>query len=139
MRRRVGHLPAGKTSSRWSTPRSLAPYVTANFTVADCRSCPLKVSCTRIDARTVTFQPRELFDVHSEFRTEQQTQKWLSRYSLRSASNARCPTGHSNTWRTSTCHNRDAARCRSRQTDQDHFDSPEINPNYRYCVWLSVQ
>ncbi|GAA2792991.1 hypothetical protein GCM10010441_17800 [Kitasatospora paracochleata] len=75
--------PSGKTSNRWATPPSLAPYITASFLVADCRSCPLKVSCTRTDARTVSFLPRELYDIQSESRTEQQTQEWLSRYSLR--------------------------------------------------------
>ncbi|MBB5938613.1 transposase [Streptomyces zagrosensis] len=33
----------------------------------------------------VSFLPRELYDIQSESRTEQQTQEWLSRYSLRAA------------------------------------------------------
>lgn len=39
----------------------------------------------RTDARTVTFLPRELYDLQSESRTEQQTQEWVSRYSVRAA------------------------------------------------------
>ncbi|MFE4612682.1 IS1182 family transposase [Streptomyces niveus] len=77
--------PQGKSTSRWASPPSLAPYVTASFTVADCRDCPVKSSCTRTDARTLAFLPRDLFEIQSEARTEQQTQEWLSRYSLRAA------------------------------------------------------
>ncbi len=77
--------PQGTVTSRWASPPSLAPYITASFTVADCRDCPVKTSCTRTDARTVAFMPRDLHDIQSESRTEQRTQEWLSRYSLRAA------------------------------------------------------
>jgi hypothetical protein len=77
--------PQGKVSRRWSTPPSLAPYVNAEFAPDDCRQCPVKAACTRTDARKVSFLPRELYDIQSESRTEQQTQEWLSRYSLRAA------------------------------------------------------
>lgn len=45
----------------------------------------MKAGCTRTDARKVSFLPRELYDIQSESRTEQQTQEWLSRYALRAA------------------------------------------------------
>ncbi|MFE9613524.1 transposase [Streptomyces sp. NPDC006012] len=45
----------------------------------------MKAACTRTDARRVSFLPRDLYDTHSESRTEQQTQEWLPRYSLRAA------------------------------------------------------
>ncbi len=45
----------------------------------------MKPSCTRTDAREVSFLPRDLYDIQCESRTEQQTQEWLSRYSLRAA------------------------------------------------------
>ncbi|MEU6011512.1 transposase [Streptomyces sp. NPDC047453] len=77
--------PQGKVSRRWSTPPSLAPYVNVEFSPDDCRQCPVKAACTRADARKVTFLPRDLYDIQSESRTEQQTQEWLSRYSLRAA------------------------------------------------------
>ncbi|MFF4902903.1 transposase [Streptomyces sp. NPDC001068] len=77
--------PKGKITSWWASPPSLAPYITASFTVADCRDCPVNSSCTRTDARTVAFLPRDLYDIQSESRTEQHTQEWLSRYSLRAA------------------------------------------------------
>ncbi|WTL51259.1 transposase (plasmid) [Streptomyces sp. NBC_01497] len=44
---------------------------------------PGGAACT--DARKVSFLPRELYDIQSESPTEQQTQEWLSRYSLRAA------------------------------------------------------
>ncbi|GAA1708344.1 IS1182 family transposase [Streptomyces yatensis] len=77
--------PQDKVSRRWSTPPSLAPYINVEFSPDDCRQCPVKAACTRTDARKVTFLPRELYDIQSESRTEQQTQEWLSRYSLRAA------------------------------------------------------
>ncbi|MFF5547809.1 IS1182 family transposase [Streptomyces olivaceoviridis] len=77
--------PQGNISRRWSTPPSLAPYVTVEFSPDDCRQCPVKAACTRADARKVVFLPRDLHDIQSESRTEQQTQEWLSRYSLRAA------------------------------------------------------
>ncbi|MFF4260390.1 transposase [Streptomyces sp. NPDC001663] len=77
--------PQGKVSRRWSTPASLAPYVTVEFSPDDCRQRPVKAACTRTDARKVSFLPRDLYDIQSESRTEQQTQEWLSCYSLRAA------------------------------------------------------
>ncbi|MFI9588618.1 IS1182 family transposase [Streptomyces sp. NPDC052236] len=77
--------PQGKVSRRWSAPPSLAPYINAEFSPDDCRKCPVKAACTRTDARKVSFLPRELYDIQSESRTEQQTQEWRSRYSLRAA------------------------------------------------------
>ncbi|MFE7525457.1 transposase [Kitasatospora sp. NPDC057542] len=53
------------------------------FSKKDCGQCSLKAACTRSDGRVLTFLPRELLDIQSESRTEQQTQEWLSRYSLR--------------------------------------------------------
>ncbi|MFD5505906.1 transposase [Streptomyces sp. NPDC127061] len=77
--------PQGKMSRRWSTPPSLAAYVNVEFAPDDCRQCPVKTACTRTDARKVTFLPRDLYDILSESRTEQQAQEWLSHYSLRAA------------------------------------------------------
>lgn len=44
-----------------------------------------RAACTRTDARKVSFLPRDLYNIQSESRTEQQTQEWLSRYALRAA------------------------------------------------------
>ncbi|WP_329327006.1 transposase [Streptomyces mirabilis] len=77
--------PEGNVSRRWSTPPSLAPYVNVEFAPDDCRQGAVKTACTRTDARKVTFLPRDLYDIQSESRTEQQTQEWLTRYSLRAA------------------------------------------------------
>ncbi|MFE5122956.1 transposase [Streptomyces sp. NPDC056669] len=77
--------PQGKTSRPWTTPPSIAPYFQAKFSKKDCGPCPVKAACTRSDVRLLSFLPRELHDVQSDSRTEQQTQEWLSRYSLRAA------------------------------------------------------
>ncbi|MEU9983600.1 IS1182 family transposase [Streptomyces sp. NPDC050856] len=77
--------PQGKTSRPWTTPPSIAPYFQAKFSKKDCGPCPVKAACTRSDMRLLSFLPRELHDIQSESRTEQQTQEWLSRYSLRAA------------------------------------------------------
>ncbi|MDQ1034802.1 hypothetical protein QFZ75_001218 [Streptomyces sp. V3I8] len=77
--------PQDKVSRRWSTPPPLAPYVIIEFFSDDCRQCPAKAACTRTDARKVTFLPRDLYNIQSESRTEQQTQEWLSRYALQAA------------------------------------------------------
>ncbi|MCX5410147.1 IS1182 family transposase (plasmid) [Streptomyces sp. NBC_00335] len=75
--------PQGKKNQRWVTPPSVAPYIQVRFAKSDCGPCPIKTACTKGDLRALTFLPRELHDLQSESRTEQQTQEWLSRYSLR--------------------------------------------------------
>ncbi|MFE2729445.1 IS1182 family transposase [Kitasatospora sp. NPDC059327] len=77
--------PQGKTNRQWATPPSVAPYIHVKFAKSDCGPCPLKSACTKGAARALTFLPRDLHDLQSESRTEQQTQEWLSRYSLRAA------------------------------------------------------
>ncbi|MGW6793653.1 IS1182 family transposase [Streptomyces chartreusis] len=77
--------PQGKASRPWTTPPSIAPYFQVKFSKNDCGQCPVKAACTRSDVRVLTFLPRELHDIQSESRTEQQTQEWLSHYSLRAA------------------------------------------------------
>jgi hypothetical protein len=69
----------------WATPPSIAPYFQAKFSNRDCGQCPVKAACTRSNVRVLSFLPRELYDIQSESRTEQRTQEWLSRYSLRAA------------------------------------------------------
>ncbi|MFE7467272.1 IS1182 family transposase [Streptomyces sp. NPDC057499] len=77
--------PHGKISRPWTTPPSIASYFQAKFSKKDCGQCPVKAACTRSDVRLLSFLPRELHDIQSESRAEQQTQEWLSRYSLRAA------------------------------------------------------
>jgi hypothetical protein len=77
--------PQDKVSRRWPTPPSLAPYVTVEFSPDDRRQCPVKTACTRTDAREGHLLPHDLYDIQSASRAEQQTQEWLSRYSLRAA------------------------------------------------------
>lgn len=75
--------PQGTKNQRWVTPPSVTPYIQVMFAKSDCGSCPIKTACTKGDLGALTFLPRELHDLQSESRTEQQTPEWLSRYSLR--------------------------------------------------------
>ncbi|MFG2586528.1 transposase [Streptomyces malaysiensis] len=75
--------PQGHTSTSWLTPVSVAPYIHAKFAKRDCLPCPLKPQCTRSEHRLVGFLPRELKDLQTEARAEQQTRPWQRRYALR--------------------------------------------------------
>lgn len=75
--------PDRVASGDWSAPPSRAPYVVVRFPEWRCATCKLKPRCTPGKARTLAFLPRELNQVQTEARAEQQTAEWRKRYGRR--------------------------------------------------------
>jgi len=83
--------PQGKVSQGWHGPYptsspTAAPLIVARFTKSQCQPCPVRTQCTtsRDSARNVGFPPRELRDLQTRVRAEQQTPEWKARYAIRS-------------------------------------------------------
>ncbi|WP_308130325.1 IS1182 family transposase [Kitasatospora aureofaciens] len=80
--------PQGQTS-RPGRPGTASgrPHVRFPFTVADCRTCPLRPRCTRSTdpdhARQLIVPPRERHELRHDAAVEQQSDTWRARYRAR--------------------------------------------------------
>ncbi|MBO8190100.1 IS1182 family transposase [Streptomyces spirodelae] len=76
--------PGGKTSTRWARePTRDKTEIRVQFSQTDCRSCPVKDSCTRGPRRKLTLQDQDIHQVLHRRRAEQETTAWMRRYRLR--------------------------------------------------------
>ncbi|WP_434594521.1 transposase [Streptomyces sp. A5-4] len=76
--------PGGKTSTRWARePAGDRVDIRVQFSMADCRRCHVKDSCTRGPRRKLTFQDLDIQEVLHQRRAEQETDEWKTRYQLR--------------------------------------------------------
>lgn len=89
--RREVTCPQGQVSQGWHGPyptssSTAAPLIVARFTKGQCQPCPARTQCTtsKDGARNVGFPPRELRDLQTRARAEQQTPEWRARYAVRS-------------------------------------------------------
>lgn len=78
--------PAGNTSATWNpVVCDGKPKVVVSFAKADCLPCPVRQSCTTSKAgrRQLTVPPREVHQLQTTARAEQQTNDWQVRYAVR--------------------------------------------------------
>jgi transposase len=80
--------PQGHTSVGWQTSYDRRPgrehkMITVHFARADCQPCPLRRSCTRTAARTLTLHPREEELALRAARRREQTPEFVVAYAQR--------------------------------------------------------
>jgi len=78
--------PQGHTSSSWSPTRQRGTEViVVKFSADACDSCPARPDCTTSarGRRQLTLHPRELHDALAAARTQQTTQTWKNKYTIR--------------------------------------------------------
>ncbi|MFF0551076.1 IS1182 family transposase [Streptomyces sp. NPDC004311] len=76
--------PGGKTSTRWARESNDDKItIRVQFSKTDCRSCPVKDSCTRGPRRKLAFHDQDLHTVLHQCRAEQETDEWKARYKTR--------------------------------------------------------
>jgi transposase len=82
----VATCPQGHQSVGWTQPhdRRHQPTVVIRFATATCRSCPVRVQCTRgQEGRTLTLTPPEVRAALLERREVQHTPAFVQQYALR--------------------------------------------------------
>jgi hypothetical protein len=79
------HLPGWHGPYPTSSPDA-APLIVARFTKAQCQPCPARAICTTSSdgKRTVGFPPRELYQLQTRNRADQQDPAWHKRCAVRS-------------------------------------------------------
>jgi len=83
---RTATCPQGNTSTYWNpVVCNSKPKVVVAFAKADCLPCPVRALCTTSKAgyRQLTVPPREVHQLQSTARAEQQTGDWQARYAVR--------------------------------------------------------
>ncbi|MCZ4103791.1 IS1182 family transposase [Streptomyces sp. H39-C1] len=79
--------PTGAVSRNWRESISAdgLPTVQVTFRQPDCTPCPQRARCTRstVNARSLTFRPRQQFEAQQRLRAEQATDAWREQYALR--------------------------------------------------------
>jgi transposase len=83
---RTATCPQGTTSTYWNpVVCNGKPKVVVAFAKADCLPCPVRQLCTASKAgyRQITVPPREVHQLQTTARAEQQTQGWQDRYAVR--------------------------------------------------------
>lgn len=78
--------PRGARSASWTELRMKENiYLQARFAEADCRPCPDRARCTSsaTGPRSVALLPRQLHDIQTRNRLDQQTEQWQRRYAIR--------------------------------------------------------
>jgi transposase len=83
---RTATCPQGHTSATWNpVVCDGKPKVVVSFATADCLPCPVRQACTTSKAsrRQLTVPPREVHQLQTIARAEQQTNDWQARYAVR--------------------------------------------------------
>lgn len=78
--------PQGQQNVGWTQPhdRRQHPTVVIRFATATCRSCPVRVQCTRgQEGRTLTLTPPEVHAALQQRRAEQTSPAFVQQYALR--------------------------------------------------------
>ena len=77
--------PGGKQSSSWQAATDCygKAQVKIKFSVLDCRPCPHRTACTRIERRILTVSPKEEFLALEQARAREQTKEYAKLYAKR--------------------------------------------------------
>jgi transposase len=83
---RTATCPQGNTSATWNpVVCDGKPKVVVTFAKANCLPCPVRALCTisKAGRRQLTVPPREVHELQTASRAEQQTKDWQARYAVR--------------------------------------------------------
>ena len=78
--------PQGKISTIWSQAHSAngLPVIHVRFAKTDCQVCPLKMNCTKAQARSLKLYARDYHEVLAAARLREKTPEFKEKYRIRS-------------------------------------------------------